>query len=143
VRFADNSRVTATSKCDSEEDCRRQDPDAGPQDENEKRFRKITIRNLEHLKGAGIELAVGTDTTPGAGAHAEVNFLRETGVFSNLELLKMWSETTPKVIFPQRKIGTLKEGYEANFLVLGGSPIEDFSEVTRIRMRVKQGEALN
>lgn len=111
--------------------------------ENEKRFRKITIRNLQHLKDAGVKLAVGTDTTAGAGALAEVNFLRETGVFSNLELLKMWSETTPKVIFPQRKIGALKEGYEANFLVLGRNPIEDFREVNKIRVRVKQGEALN
>ena len=73
----------------------------------------------------------------------EVNFLRETRVFSNLQLLKMWSETTPKVIFPRRKIGALEEGYEANFLVLEGNPIEDFSEIKKIRMRVKLGERIN
>jgi len=70
-------------------------------------------------------------------------FLHETGVFSNLELLKIWSETTPKVIFPQRKIGALQEGYEANFVVLEGNPIEDFSNTKKIRTRVKQGEPLN
>jgi imidazolonepropionase-like amidohydrolase len=47
------------------------------------------------------------------------------------------------VIFPNRKIGELKEGYEASFLVLEGNPMEDFSKVKKIRMRVKQGVPLN
>jgi imidazolonepropionase-like amidohydrolase len=107
--------------------------------ENEKRFRKIMTQNIRHLKDAGVRLAVGSDTMPGAGVFAEIEFLKDTDVFSNLELLKMWSETTPKAIFPQRKIGALKDGYEANFLVLEGNPIQDFSNVKKISMRVKQG----
>lgn len=107
---------------------------------NERRFREITIQNLRHLKDAGVRLAIGSDTTPGAGALTEVNFLHETGLFSNLELLKMWSETTPRVIFPHRKIGALREGYEADFLVLQGNPIKDFTQVLNITMRVKHGE---
>jgi imidazolonepropionase-like amidohydrolase len=89
-----------------------------------------------------VPLVVGSDTHPGTGALAEIEFLRDTEVFSNLELLKMWSETTPKAIYPQRKIGALEEGYEANFLVLEGHPIQDFSMVKRIRLRVKQGKPL-
>jgi imidazolonepropionase-like amidohydrolase len=110
--------------------------------ENEKRFRKIMTQNIRHLKDAGVRLAVGSDTMPGAGVLAEIEFLNNTNVFSNIELLRMWSETTPKVIFPQRKIGALKDGYEANFLVLEGNPIEDFSNVKRIKLRVKQGDLL-
>jgi imidazolonepropionase-like amidohydrolase len=110
--------------------------------ENEKRFRKIIAQNIRHLKDAGVRLGVGSDTMPGAGLLAEIEFLSNTNVFSNLELLRMWSETTPKVIFPQRKIGALKDGYEANFLVLEGNPIEDFSNVKRIKLRVKQGDLL-
>jgi hypothetical protein len=110
--------------------------------QNEKRFRKITIQNLRNLKEAGVPLAVGSDTMPGTGVLAEIQFLKETDVFSNLELLKMWSETAPKMIFPQRKIGALKEGYEANFLVLEGNPIQDFGRVRGIKMRVKQGDPL-
>ena len=34
----------------------------------------------------------------------------------------MWSEATPQAIFPQRKVGKLEEGHEANFLVLDGDP---------------------
>ena len=110
--------------------------------ENEKRFRKIMMQNLRHLKEGGVRLAIGSDTKPGSGVLAEIDFLKNAGVFSNLELLKMWSENTPRAIFPQRKIGALQEGYEANFLVLGGNPIEDFSKVKTIRMRVKKGELL-
>lgn len=132
--------VTTAAAC-SAENFEKPNP-LGNMNENEKRFREITIQNLRRIKDGGISLAVGSDTTPGAGALTEINFLHETGVFSNLELLKMWSETTPKVIFPQRRVGALKEGYEANFLVLEGNPIEDFSTVKKIKMRVKQGEPL-
>jgi imidazolonepropionase-like amidohydrolase len=108
--------------------------------DNEKRFREITIRNLRRLKDAGVTIAIGSDTTAGAGVLNEVRFLHETGLFSNLELLKMWSETTPTFIYPKRKIGALKEGYEANFVVLEGDPSRDFSRTQKILMRVKQGQ---
>jgi len=108
--------------------------------ENEKRFRKIMTQNIRHLKDAGVRLAVGSDTMPGAGVLAEIDFLKATDIFSNLELLKMWSETTPKTIFPKRNIGALKDGYEANFLVLEGNPIQDFSNVKKISMRMKRAD---
>src|SRR5215472_14924522 len=101
--------------------------------ENEKRFRRIMIQNLKGLKEGRVTLAVGSDTKPGSGVLKEIDFLKDANVFSNLELLKMWSETTPRAIFPQRKIGALREGYEANFLVLAGSKIEDFGQVKTIR----------
>jgi imidazolonepropionase-like amidohydrolase len=110
--------------------------------ENEKRFRKIMTQNIRHLKDAGIRLAVGSDTMPGAGVLGEIDFLKDTDIFSNLELLKMWSEATPKTIFPKRKIGALKDGHEANFLVLEGNPIQDFGNIKRIKRRVKQGDPL-
>jgi imidazolonepropionase-like amidohydrolase len=44
------------------------------------------------------------------------------------------------VIFPKRKIGHLREGYDASFLVLEGNPVEDFAHVRKIRMQVKRGE---
>jgi imidazolonepropionase-like amidohydrolase len=141
IKLAAERKVTVvtTAASGSAENFEQPNPLAA-MNENEKRFRKITIQNLRHLEDAGVRLAVGSDTMPGAGVLAEIEFLKDTEVFSNLELLKMWSETTPNVIFPQRKVGTLEDGYEANFLVLEGNPIQDFSWVKRIRMRVKQGD---
>jgi hypothetical protein len=115
----------------------------GALNQTEKRFLEITLRNLRQLKNEGVTLAIGSDAQPGIGTLNEIEFLRCSGVFSNLELLKMWSQTTPNAIFPQRKIGSLEEGSEADFLVLGGNPVEDFSRVRNIRMRVKQGRILN
>ena len=60
--------------------------------------------------------------------------------FDNLTLLKMWCKNTPLTIFLARKIGYLKDGYEASFLVLSGNPLDDFQNVTKIALRVKQGE---
>ena len=110
--------------------------------DNEKRFLEITLLNLRHLKDEGVTLVVGSDAPPGTGTLHEIEFLQNTGVFSNLELLKMWSETTPRAIFPRRRIGSMEDSYEANFLVLDGDPIQDFSMVKKIRMRVKQGHPL-
>ncbi len=74
--------------------------------------------NLERLKAAGVTLAVGSDLTFRDTSKKEALLLHKLGVFTNLELLKMWSENSPKTIFPGRKIGTLEEGNEASFLVL-------------------------
>lgn len=143
IKLAANRGVTVvtTAASGSAEDFEKPNTLA-TMNENEKRFRKITIQNLRHLKEAGVPLALGTDTMPGTGALAEIQFLKESDVFLNLELLTMWSQTTPRVIFPKRKIGALEEGYEANFLVLAGDPLQDFSSLKTIKMRVKHGEVL-
>ena len=104
--------------------------------------RAVQIYNLRLLQRTGVRLAVGTDVTRST-ALDEVKHLLDLGVFDNLTLLKMWCETTATTIFPGRKIGHLKEGYEASFLVLSGNPIEDFKNVEKIEMRVKEGGILN
>lgn len=60
----------------------------------------------------------------------------------NLALLKMWSETTPRTIFPNRKIGALSDGHEASFLALEGNPVADLNNVRKIKWRFKQGVLL-
>jgi predicted amidohydrolase YtcJ len=65
--------------------------------------------------------------------------LYQLKVFDNLTLLKMWTENSAEVIFPQRKIERLADGYEASFLVLDRDPIENFENAKSIRLRFKQG----
>jgi imidazolonepropionase-like amidohydrolase len=99
--------------------------------------------NVATLRRAGVAIALGSDgisgETPFATAQAEALYLHEHKYADNLALLKAWSETTPRTIFPARRIGALREGYEASFLVLEGDPLRDFTNVTRIAQRVKQG----
>ena len=40
------------------------------------------------------------------------------------------------------RVGELGEGYEANFLVLNGNPLDDPANLHQIGMRVKQGLVL-
>ena len=69
----------------------------------------------------------------------EANHLQDLGVLDNLTLLKIWTEATPQAIFPNRRIGFLREGYEASFLALEGNPLENWQNVRRIKVRFKQG----
>jgi imidazolonepropionase-like amidohydrolase len=49
---------------------------------------------------------------------------------------------TAETIFPTRRVGYLRNGYEASFLVLSGDPMKDFTIVQKIEMRVKQGQVV-
>ncbi len=97
--------------------------------------------NLELLRENGVAILLGSDEFRGTSLH-EAKVLASLGVFSNRELVDMWTRITPQAIFPRRKIGRLADGYEASFLVLAGDPTADFSNVGRITMRVKQGHVL-
>ena len=97
--------------------------------------------NLRLLQKHGVPLAVGTDNYALTSLSEAMN-LHEMKAFDNLTLLKLWCETTARAIFPERKIGHLKKGYEASFLVLGGNPVENFEHVKAIRLRFKQGHPL-
>jgi imidazolonepropionase-like amidohydrolase len=99
--------------------------------------REIQVENLKLLHQAGVTIVIGSDHAE--TALAEALHLHQLGVFDNLTLLKMWSETTPQTIFPSRKIGRFEEGFEASFLVLQKNPLEDFKNVQTIKFRFKQG----
>lgn len=99
--------------------------------------------NLKKLKNANVNIAVGSDMYNDNSVD-EFKLLNELKVFSNLELLKMWTENASKTIFPSRKIGYLKEGFEASFLVLDIDPLEDISKINEhIVLRIKQGTILD
>ncbi len=102
--------------------------------------------NLKTLLAAGVKIAIGSDGISGerrfVTARDEVIFLDRHGMMDPLSLLRAWSIDTPRTIFPKRKLGELRAGFEANFLVLAGNPLEDTGNLHRITMRVKQGRVL-
>lgn len=109
-----------------------------PDDKRFEMVKETIAYNLRLLKEYGVSLAIGSDIYNDTSL-AEAIFLHEFGVFTNLELLKMWVENSPNTIFPERKIGHLTEGFEASFLVLQGNPLDNFDHVKDITMRFKQG----
>jgi hypothetical protein len=104
-------------------------------------IRDTVVSNLQTLRKHGVNVVIGSDSYRG-GVLPEVDALRSLGIFTSLDLLRMWSVATPKAIFPKRKIGELRGGYEATFLVLDGNPLDDFTATRRIVMRIKDGEIL-
>jgi imidazolonepropionase-like amidohydrolase len=94
--------------------------------------------SLRLLKQAGARIVIGSDD-PADTTGGEIAHLRRLGVFSDPELLSMWTQATPRAIFPERMIGALAEGHEASFLALEGDPLTDWSATGRIRLRIKRG----
>ncbi|MEP6712010.1 MAG: amidohydrolase family protein [Ferruginibacter sp.] len=97
-------------------------------------------QNLLLLKKYGVKLAIGSDHAD--SPLPEVEELYGFKIFDNISLLTMWCTTSAQNIFPGRKIGYLKEEYEASFLLLDGNPLTDFWNVKKISLLVKQGNIL-
>lgn len=110
----------------------------GPDSVMRRRADSLFTLNLQMMKKHGVRVIVGSDSYRNTSV-PEAMYLASLGVYNNAELLKIWSEETPRAIFPNRRIGRLAQGYEASFLVLEADPIVDFANVKRIRLRVKQG----
>jgi hypothetical protein len=112
-----------------------------PQASSARAVRNVLLRNLQLLARHRVRVAIGSDRYRQTSL-PEATGLHGLKIFDNLTLLKMWCEVTPQAIFPNRRIGRLRDGYEASFLVLADDPIRDFMNVKRIDMRIKQGEVL-
>jgi len=103
---------------------------------------QLNVNNLQMLLKHRVRLALGSDsyrfdTLP------EALYLNSLHVMNSLQLLNLWCSSTVETIFPGRKVGRLKEGYEASFLVLATNPLADFSAVEKIDLEVKQGHVLD
>jgi imidazolonepropionase-like amidohydrolase len=106
------------------------------------RVEKVAKHNLGLLRRHRARIAFGADAYMATPVEY-VLYIGRLGVFTNLEMLKIWCEDTPQTIFPNRKIGHLREGYEASFLVLEKNPLENLEAVKNIRLRFKQGYVIN
>jgi imidazolonepropionase-like amidohydrolase len=107
------------------------------------RFNKVIEfqkKTVAALKNAGFVFAIGSDRDSLA---PELNYWHKNNIFDAATILRTATATTPQIIFPTRRIGVLKEGYEASFLVLEGNPLENFEQVKNIKLRFKQGFLLN
>lgn len=98
---------------------------------------------LKRLHQANVKIALGSDQ------HGETSLLEADYLVNNLQVfnerttLKFLAETTPQVIFPGRKLGYFKEGFEASFLVLNGNPLQNWDYIDDVNFMVKQGHILN
>jgi hypothetical protein len=102
----------------------------------------LNARNLRLLKKYRVKIALGSDSYR-SDTLPEAFYLESLHAFDDRSLLTSWCTTTAKTIFPNRKVGELREGYEANFVVLSSNPLQDFSAVQHVIYGVKQGHLLD
>ena len=105
-------------------------------------LRAMAIENLKKLVQHGVTIGFGSDSYRGSVVE-EVRYLRTLGVFTDAELLRVWSRTAAVSIFPNRKLGKFERGFEVSFLVLAHNPLIDFEAITQITSAWKSGERLN
>lgn len=70
------------------------------------------------------------------------NYLFQTGFATPAQMLNMQCSATPKLVFPNRKIGKIADGFEASFLILEGDPTKNVLNIRRILMKFKDGQLL-
>lgn len=104
-------------------------------------YKEMVIHNFNVLTKNKVQLAIGSDEYRGNSRY-EIENIAKLNFFDNVTLLKMWCESTAMGIFPKRRIGYLKNGYEASFLVLDGNPITNFMNTRKISLRIKSGVIL-
>jgi glyoxylase-like metal-dependent hydrolase (beta-lactamase superfamily II) len=109
-----------------------------PADPRRDAFRRVHARNLATLVEAGAPLAIGSDLFDGTSVD-EALHLATFDALTDAQVFALLAVQTPRLLFPGRRIGHLREGYEATFLVLGGDPTRDIAAIRDIRMRVKKG----
>lgn len=106
------------------------------------RVQALQKDNLSRLIKAGVVIAIGSDRFD-ATSLVEFDYLRALGVMDDAALLRAMVEHTPRLLFPERRIGRIADGYEANFLVLDANPLVDAAAMRRIRHRVRDGRVVD
>lgn len=94
-----------------------------------KRALDVAEANLERLVDAGVRIAFGTDTGPpgrfqGYFEHLELERMVEAGLTPMQAIVAATGDAARCMNIADR-LGTLKAGLQADFLVLGRDPLED------------------
>ncbi|MEE2002158.1 amidohydrolase family protein [Alkalimonas sp. MEB108] len=112
------------------------------QPEQLERVKALQRQNLQRLLQAGVPILMGSDRFD-ANVLAEVDYLHSLAIFSKPQLLQLLVADTARFLFPGRALGRFAEGYEASLLVLDANPLEDWSALRRIQLKMRQGQLLD
>jgi hypothetical protein len=97
--------------------------------------------NVALLREVGVPLLIGSDSGEGNSVD-EAIALVEQGLMSTREAVHALAVATPRYFFPNRRIGELRAGAEATFVVLRANPNADIHNLRAPQMVVQRGVRL-
>ena len=97
--------------------------------------------NFAVLTRRGVRIAIGSDQFRSTSV-PEAMDIQKAGLLTPAAALRALSTDAAATIFPRRAPFGLAEGAPADFVVLDANPLDDFSAIQRVGMRVKSGVEL-
>jgi imidazolonepropionase-like amidohydrolase len=97
------------------------------------------LRVTKALHEAGIPLIVGTDlAVPGHTEFREMELFVKAGI-SPLETIKAATIVPARVFNLDKNLGNIEEGKLADIILVDGNPLENISEIRKVKFVVKDG----
>lgn len=93
---------------------------------------------LKRLMEKGVQVCMGSGD-PQRTIRNELNYWFQLGGLDSGKTLKILCENTPKAVFPNRKLGRIAEGFEANLVVLNDNPLSNILKVRASSFKMKNG----
>ena len=87
----------------------------------------------------GFKFAIGSDRDYFL---PELLYWFQNNIFRKANILTIATKETQTLIFPNRKIGEFREGYEASLLVFDNNPLDDYNILKAILLRIKNGKVI-
>lgn len=109
---------------------------------NAELLRAMQIENLTRLRAAGVTLAIGSDNVMGTVID-EIIYLDGLGVIPRAELLRRATADTARAMFPDRAIGSFREGADASLVAYDTDPLQTIETLRRPRILIKNGSLLS
>jgi len=110
-----------------------------------RKVHEVALKNLKTLEGAGITIAAGTDagnigTIHGPALFREFQLMKEAGL-TNMQILQCATANAAKLFGGETgaRIGSLKEGYFADLVLLNSNPLDDIARSSDIAAVIKNG----
>ena len=97
--------------------------------------------NFSVLARHGVRIVIGSDQFRSTSVPEALD-IQKAGLLTPAAALRALTIDAAATIFPRRAPFGLAEGAPADFIVLDANPLEDFSAIQRVGMRVKAGREL-
>jgi imidazolonepropionase-like amidohydrolase len=97
------------------------------------------LQTIGALHKANIPIVAGTDVgVPGHTLHRELELYVKAGL-TPLEAIQTATLTPARVMKLENEVGTIEAGKRADIIVLDANPIDNISNIRRIRFVLTQG----